>query len=161
MLPGVTVRHLRPSDHAAVLTVIDDWWGGRRMADMLPRLFFEHFTDTSFAVERDGQLAGFLVGFLSQSRPAEAYIHFVGVHPGERGTGLGRRLYEMFFDVVSARGRTVVHAVTARVNTGSVAFHRRMGFEVEPGSAGPGDAPVAAGYDGPGQDRVRFTKYLR
>lgn len=159
--PDVTLRPLRPSDHATVITVIDDWWGGRQMADMLPRLFFEHFTDTCFAAERDGELAGFLVGFLSQSRPAEAYIHFVGVHPGARGAGLGRRLYQEFFGVVRAHGRTVVRAVTAPVNTGSVAFHRRMGFEIEPGPAGRGDAPVAAGYDGPGQDRVRFTRYLR
>jgi ribosomal protein S18 acetylase RimI-like enzyme len=159
--PDVILRPLRPSDHATVITVIDDWWGGRQMADMLPRLFFEHFTDTCFAAERDGELAGFLVGFLSQSRPAEAYIHFVGVHPGARGSGLGRRLYQEFFGVVRAHGRTVVRAVTAPVNTGSVAFHRRMGFEVEPGPAGRGDAPVAAGYDGPGQDRVRFTMYLR
>ena len=158
--PDVTLRPLRPSDHAAVIAVIDDWWGGRRMADMLPRLFFEHFTDTSFAAERAGELAGFLVGFLSQSRPAEAYVHFVGVHPGGRGLGLGRRLYEAFFDAVSARGRTVVRAVTAPVNTGSITFHRRMGFEVERG-AGDGDVPVAAGYDGPGQDRVRFVRYLR
>jgi len=158
--PEIALRPLRPSDHAAVIAVIDDWWGGRRMADMLPRLFFEHFTDTSFAAERAGELAGFLVGFLSQSRPAEAYVHFVGVHPGGRGLGLGRRLYEAFFDAVSARGRTVVRAVTAPVNTGSIAFHRRMGFEVEPG-AGDGDLPVAAGYDGPGQDRVRFVRYLR
>jgi len=156
--PEIALRPLRPSDHAAVIAVIDDWWGGRRMADMLPRLFFEHFTDTSFAAERAGELAGFLVGFLSQSRPAEAYVHFVGVHPG--GRGLGRRLYEAFFDAVSARGRTVVRAVTAPVNTGSIAFHRRMGFEVEPG-AGDGDVPVAVGYDGPGQDRVRFVRYLR
>src|SRR5215472_12531745 len=145
--PEIAMRKLRPSDHATVITVIDDWWGGRRMADMLPRLFFEHFTDTCFAAERDGELAGFLVGFLSQSRPAEAYIHFVGVHPGVRGAGLGRRLYQEFFGVVRAQGRTVVRAVTAPVNTGSVAFHRRMGFEVEPGPAGRGDAPAAAGYD--------------
>jgi GNAT superfamily N-acetyltransferase len=78
----------------AVISVIDDWWNGRRMADKLPRLFFEHFTDTCFAAERDGELVGFLVGSTSQSRPGEAYIHFVGVHPGERGRGLGRRLYE-------------------------------------------------------------------
>jgi ribosomal protein S18 acetylase RimI-like enzyme len=91
----------------------------------------------------------------------EAYIHFVGVHPGARGSGLGRRLYQEFFGVVRAHGRTVVRAVTAPVNTGSIAFHRRMGFEVEPGPAGRGDAPVAAGCDGPGQDRVRFTMYLR
>jgi GNAT superfamily N-acetyltransferase len=94
---GVTMRTLRPSDHRAVIAVIDDWWGGRPMAAMLPRLFFEHFADTSFAADRAGTLVGFLVGFLSQSRPGEAYIHFVGVHPGERGHGLGRRLYEAFF----------------------------------------------------------------
>lgn len=159
--PDVSLRPLRPSDHATVITVIDDWWGGRQMAGMLPRLFFEHFTDTCFAAERDGELAGFLVGFLSQSRPAEAYIHFVGVHPGARGAGLGRRLYQGFFGVVRAHGRTVVRAVTAPVNTGSIEFHRRMGFDVEPGTAGRGAVPVAAGYDGPGQDRVRFTRYLR
>ena len=157
---GVRIRPIRPSDYRTVIAVIDDWWGGRHMADMLPRLFFEHFTDTSFAAERDGELAGFLVGFRSQSRPGEAYIHFVGIHPGERGRGLGRELYERFFAAVRARGCDRVRAVTSPVNRGSVAFHRRMGFEVEPGPAGRGDAPAAAGYDGPGQDRVRFTKYL-
>ncbi len=157
---GLSMRALRPSDHGAVIAVVDDWWGGRSMAGMLPRLFFEHFADTSFAAYRGAELAGFLVGFLSPSRPGEAYIHFVGVHPRERGQGLGRRLYEAFFGMTGARGCTVVRAVTAPVNTGSIAFHRRMGFEIEPGPAGPGGVPVAAGYDGPGQDRVRFTKHL-
>jgi cytochrome P450 len=34
------IRPLRPSDHAPVIAVIDEWWGGRPMAQMLPRLFF-------------------------------------------------------------------------------------------------------------------------
>ena len=85
----VQIRHLSPADYPLVISVIDQWWGGRSMAGMLPRLFFEHFTDTSFAAERDGTLAGFLVGFISQSRPGEAYIHFVGVAPAERGGGAG------------------------------------------------------------------------
>ncbi len=154
------IRPLRPSDHAPVIAVIDGWWGGRAMARMLPRLFFDHFTDTSFAADRDDVLAGFLVGFVSPSRPGEAYIHFVGVHPGERGQGLGRRLYGTFFDAVRARGCTRVRAVTAPVNTGSVTFHRRMGFTLEPGDAQVGGIPVAVGYDGPGQDRVCFVKNL-
>ena len=70
------IRQARPSDHLTVISVIDNWWGGRQMAAMLPRLFFDHFTDTCFAAERDGELAGFLAGFVSQSRPAEAYIHW-------------------------------------------------------------------------------------
>ena len=155
-----TIRPLRPSDHPAVVSVIDDWWSGRRMADMLPRLFFEHFTDTSFAAERDGELAGFLVGLRSQSRPGEAYIHFVGVHPAERGRGLGRRLYERFFTTVQAQGCDVVRAVTSPVNQGSIRFHRRMGFDIVPGDAEVDGVPVATGYDGDTQDRVRFVKHL-
>ena len=61
----------------------------------------------------------------------EAYIHFVGVSPDRRGAGLGRHLYERFFDDVRARGRTPVHCVTSPANEGSVAFHRALGFEVE------------------------------
>jgi predicted GNAT superfamily acetyltransferase len=154
------IRPLRPSDFAPVIAVIDEWWGGRTMAPMLPRLFFDHFTDTSFAADRDGALAGFLVGFVSQSQPGTAYIHFVGVDPGERGHGVGRRLYGTFFDAVRARGCTRVRAVTSPVNTGSVAFHRRMGFRLEPGDVQVHGNPVAAGYDGPGQDRVRFVRDL-
>jgi GrpB-like predicted nucleotidyltransferase (UPF0157 family)/predicted GNAT superfamily acetyltransferase len=156
----VLIRKLLPADFPVVLSVIDDWWGGRHMADMLPRLFFEHFTRTSFAAERDGKLSGFLAGFRSQSRPAEAYIHFVGVAPDERGSGLGRRLYERFFSTVQAHGCTLVHAVTAPVNEGSIRFHQRMGFSIEPGDAEIGGVAVTTDYDGPGQDRVRFVRNL-
>jgi predicted GNAT superfamily acetyltransferase len=156
----IRIRPLRPSDYRPVISVVDDWWNGRHMADMLPRLFFEHFTDTSFAAERDGELVGFLVGFTSQSRPGEAYIHFVGLRPGERGGGLGRQLYERFFAVVQARGCGLVHAVTSPVNIGSVRFHQRMGFDIEPGDAQVDGVPVMSGYDGEGRDRVRFVKHL-
>ena len=157
---SVQIRPLSPSDYRPVVSVIDGWWGGRHMADMLPHLFFEHFTDTSFAAERDGELVGFLVGFLSQSRPGEAYIHFVGVHPAERGGGLGRDLYEHFFAAVRARGAHLARAVTSPVNRGSVSFHQRMGFAIEPGDREADGIPVTSGYDGDGQDRVRFVRHL-
>jgi predicted GNAT superfamily acetyltransferase len=154
------IRALRSSDYLTVISVIDNWWGGRQMARMLPRLFFDHFTDTSFVAERGGELAGFLVGFVSQSRPAEAYIHFAGVHPGERGRGLGRQLYERFFEAARARECRLVRAVTAPVNRNSVKFHRRMGFDIEPSDTEVDGIPVTVGYDGDGQDRVRFTRTL-
>ena len=155
------IRHLSPADYPLVISVIDQWWGGRPVAGKLPRLFFEHFTDTSFAAERDGRLAGFLAGFISQSRPDEAYIHFVGVAPAERGSGLGRLLYEAFFRAAEARGCILIRAVTSLVNRGSVAFHQRMGFQLEPGDTEAGGIPVSSGYDGPGNDRVRFLRILR
>jgi GNAT superfamily N-acetyltransferase len=154
------IRQIRSSDYSPVISVIDDWWSGRHMADKLPRLFFEHFTDTSFAAECDSQLAGFLVGFVSQSCPGEAYIHFVGVRPDKRGRGLGRQLYEQFFAAVRVRGCYLARAVTAPVNLGSIRFHQQMGFDIEPSDKKVDGIPVTPRYDGDSQDRVRFVKHL-
>jgi ribosomal protein S18 acetylase RimI-like enzyme len=118
---------------------------------MLPKLFFLHFDGTSFVAEDGDDLVGFLCGFLSQTNEAEAYIHFVGVAPERRGEGLGRALYERFFDEVRHHGRAVVRCVTSPVNEESVPFHEALGFEVE---------RVVPDYDGPGEDRVLLVKRL-
>jgi ribosomal protein S18 acetylase RimI-like enzyme len=119
---------------------------------MLPKLFFIHFEGTSFVAEdAEGELLGFVCGFLSQTADDEAYIHFVGVTPDDRGEGLGRTLYEHFFEEVRANGRTVVRCVTSPLNQGSLAFHQALGFEVE---------RIAEDYDGPGEDRALLVKQL-
>jgi ribosomal protein S18 acetylase RimI-like enzyme len=151
----LALRAARPDDYDAIVSVVDAWWG-RPIAGALQRVFLDHFSSTSLVAERaatDGTtgLAGFLVGFPSPDRPDEAYIHFVGVDPGERGTGLARSMYESFFERMRAEGCTVVHAVTGPVNVGSIAFHRAMGFDV----AGP-----VVDYDGPGADRMVLTRPL-
>lgn len=159
-LPALPLAYtLRPpseSDHTRVLAVLADWWGHgspvkRDLSHLLPRLYFQHFNDTSFIVEKDGELAAFLIGFLSQSKARVAYIHFVGVAPAHRKAGLGRMLYGRFLDVARARGAQEVHCITSPVNTGSIAFHTRLGFTPS--------APIAD-YDGPGDDRVAFKKRL-
>ena len=154
------LRHLEPSDYPSVIAVIDQWWGGRHMADMLPKLFFVHFRDTSFAVEDQGQLVAFLAGFASQTYPDQAYIHFVGIHPEYRQHGLGRQLYERFFTAARQRGCTTVRCVTSPVNAGSIAFHTRMGFAVEHVNGQAGGVPCTLNYDGNGQDRVLFVRSL-
>jgi ribosomal protein S18 acetylase RimI-like enzyme len=143
------VRHAEPADYGRVIEVIDQWWGGRSMAAMLPKLFFVHFRDTSFVAEDDEGLAGFLCGFRSQTYADEAYVHFVGVDPARRGSGLGRALYERFFEAVAPR--TIVRAVTAPVNERSVAFHQALGFEID---------RVDEDYDGRGESRVLLVKNL-
>ena len=75
---------------------------------------------------------------------------FVGVRPDCRGSGLGRALYEHFFETVRAENRSVVRCVTSPVNEGSIAFHARMGFRHE----------LVVGYDGADRDRVVFEKRL-
>ena len=150
-LGQISIRHAKPSDYGRVIGRVNVWWGGRDMAPILPKLFFLHFEGTSFVAEDGDELVGFLCGFLSQTADDEAYIHFVGVSPEHRGEGVGRALYEHFFDEIRDQGRGVVRCVTSPVNQQSVAFHEALGFEVE---------RVVPDYDGPGEDRVLLVKRL-
>ena len=143
-------RAARPGDYEAIAAAVDDWWG-RPILGALPRLFLDHFHRTSLVIDGPGGPLAFLVGILSPSDPGQAYIHFAGVAPQARRHGLAGLLYTEFFALARADGRTAVSAVTAPVNTGSIAFHRAMGFSV----TGP-----VPGYDGPGHDLVRFDRAL-
>ena len=150
-------RHLREEDHGPVVAAVDGWWGGRRVADKLPRLFFRYFAGTSFAVEEDGELVAFLVGIVG-SPVEEAYVHFVGVRPDRRSRGLGRDLYAMFFDEARRRGCRSVRAITSPVNEGSIGFHASMGFGVLEGDGVENGVSVHHDYDGDGKDKVVFVR---
>ena len=126
------IRRATLDDHADVVGVVDQWWGGRRMAALLPSLFFEHFAGTSLIAEdANGDLAGFLVGFDSPDHPGESYVHFVGVRPDLRGDGLGRDLHDRFAHDAVARGIATVRCVTSTANEASVAFHTGIGFVID------------------------------
>jgi len=153
---GIVFRRPTEADYPRINRVMDDWWGGRSMAGMLPRLWLQHFTGTSWLAETtDGALAGFLVGFMSPDRPDTAYCHFIGTNPNLRGRGLGRALYERFFADARASGRTRVTAITWPANRLSLAFHQAMGFEVRQGDGSQNlyGTPAYADYDFGREDR--------
>ena len=164
---GLALRHPFEGDHARVLAVIDQWWGGGGSSGsvqrtlLLPRLFFQHFTDSSWLAESaDGTLRAILVGFLSPSRPDVAYVHFVGVDPALRRAGVAAALYSRFFTHAVARGASTAACITSPGNAASLAFHTRLGFAVQPGDALVDGVPVHRDYDGPGLDRVVFSRPL-
>jgi len=140
------IRRPVPSDFEVINTVMDEWWG-RPVRSILSRLFLDHFCDTSLLAEDAGGPAGFLIGFASPARVEESYVHAVAVSPRHRREGLGRELYQRFFESSRVAGRPVVRAVTSPSNERSIAFHRRLGFCVS--------EPVPD-YDGPGLGRVVF-----
>jgi ribosomal protein S18 acetylase RimI-like enzyme len=156
----ITIRKAKPSDHASIISALKDWWGGRDLTPMLPKLFLNHFYDTSFVIESRNMMIGFLIGFLSPSIKNEAYVHFMGIHPDFRKKGLGKAVYERFFEICREQNRTIVRACTSPVNTGSIAFHRKIGFQIEPGDDEIDGIPVTRNYNRPDDHKVLFKRHI-
>ncbi|MFF1375646.1 GNAT family N-acetyltransferase [Streptomyces sp. NPDC058308] len=161
------LRRARVSDHPAIVERVQSWWGdthspeqSRELSLLLPRLFLQFFAHTSLVAERDGDIGAFPVGLHSTDDDSDAYIHFVGVAPRLRGRGVGRDLYTEFFRRAAAAGRKEVRSITSPRNARSIAFHRALGFSLEPGDREVDGLPVHSDYDGPGQDRVCFHRTL-
>ena len=86
----------------------------------------------------------------------------VGTSPNHRRAGLGRRLYEQFFEDARARGARHVTAITWPGNRVSVGFHRAMGFTPAdgPGTQNLYGTPAYPDYDADGDDRVVFSREI-
>jgi GNAT superfamily N-acetyltransferase len=161
--PDSAGRRPRAADYPAIARVIDDWWGGRHLDVLLPRLWLQHFTGTSWLAELpDGRLAGFLIGFLSPDQPDVAYCHMIATSPNLRRHGLAAALYERFFADARTGGRTRVEAITWPGNRASLAFHRSLGFEIKTGEGAQNlyGSPAYAGYDFDREDRTVLVRHL-
>ncbi len=156
----LTIRNGSPEDHIRIKSVMKEWWGGRDLTDSLLKQFFYHFQNTILVIEGRGELLGFVMGYFSQTRSKEAYIHFVAVNPRVRKKGIGRFLYEKFFALCKESGRTVIRCCTAPTNIESIEFHTQMGFQIEPGNAEINGFPVTLDYLGKDEHKVLFVKEL-
>ena len=145
---NLQIRNVNPEDFNSIIPVLKDWWDGRDLQDMLPKLFFVHFQKTSFIAESNGEILGFLIGFISQTYNDEGYIHFAGVNPKFRKNGVARELYETFFEVVKGKGCKKVRCVTSPDNKTSISFHMHMGFEPEYSEQEIEGIPIFENYDG-------------
>ena len=162
--PAVRLRNPSEADHPAVVAVLDEWWGGRRVRHRLPRLWFRHFAATSWLAELPGgALVGVVVGLLSPEQAGEAQLYLLGVDPNHRRRGIGRNLEAALADDVRGRG---ARTIRAELPTGDPVALRAMlalGYEVD---AGPGTSPIHgtpayADHDGPGEDRIVLVRRLR
>ncbi|MCC7539794.1 MAG: GNAT family N-acetyltransferase [Deltaproteobacteria bacterium] len=142
-------RSLTKADFDYVVSVIDRWWGGPSTALAHPMFFYELGGHAQVAVEQ-GEIVGFLLGFVTASTPPLGYVHLVGIHPQWRRRGVARTMYERFEAECKAAGATRMKAITTLGNEGSVAFHRALGWDVE----------EVADYAGSNRARIVFTKSI-
>ena len=128
---------------AAILDIFNDAIvNSTALYDYQPRTpqnmvsWFEAKRAGSFPVigieDEQGQLLGFCSWGSFRAYPAYKYTveHSVYVHPLHRGRGLGQQLMELL--IAEARQRGDVHVLVGAIdaaNAGSIALHKRLGFE--------------------------------
>jgi ribosomal protein S18 acetylase RimI-like enzyme len=159
-LDNAKIRNGTPFDHEKVVSVMPGWWNGRDLSSSVLKVFFIHFNNTIYIAEIDDKLVGFLIGFMSQTDEKAGYIHFAGVHPQFRKTGIGRRLYEKFYGACQTNGRSIVKSCTSPVNKLSIKFHQKMGFEIESGDGRIDDVAVTLDFFGKDRPMVLFNKTI-
>ncbi|MCI3245638.1 GNAT family N-acetyltransferase [Streptomyces spinosisporus] len=147
-----TVTDIRQvlSDHAR-------YWGERDLRHLHLLALVQEFGETCLVARaaddgghegEGGGVLGYLIGFVTPDRTG--YVHLVATRDDARGTGLGRELYAAFTEAARRQGAVRLKAITSTGNTGSVAFHRSLGFEVR----------TEEDYNGPGETRVVFRRAL-
>lgn len=147
-MPPVRVEHATLEDLCAVVADRREFWGERDVLPLHHPLLIHEFGDTALVI-RGGrsEVLAYLFALLTPRRIG--YAHLVAVREGHRREGLGQRLYEELARIVAAAGGTSLKAYTRPANSGSIAFHRAVGFSAE-------EVP---GYAW-GEPRVVFTRPL-
>jgi ribosomal protein S18 acetylase RimI-like enzyme len=126
-------------------------------------LFTKFFKNTSLVVETaEDEIIGFLLGFISQENPQDAYIHLLCVSPEFRKKGLAKALIWKFLDIVRMKGCYRTYLITKPENLTAIEFYKRLGFKFD----GEGEKIQINGvnavkdYNGFGDHRVVFCKLL-
>ena len=166
-------RQIEKADFDQIVEVIDHWWGGPISTFAHPIFFYELGAEALMA-EVDGQMIGFLLGFIadrphgldrvkSEAMPPlgptrmsttdvgrTGYVHLVGIHPEYRRRGVGRLLYHKFTGACREAGCDAMKAITTIGNEGSLRFHLAVGWT----------AAEDDNYAGSARKRVVFTRDL-
>ena len=133
---------------AEILADLPAFWGDRDMLALHHPVWLRQFASDAVVVREQDKLLGYLLATVTTR--GLAYAHLVAVRADSRRRGVGKLLYDAFFDDAQRRGARRVEAVTTTTNTDSIAFHRRLGFS----------ADVVPNYAGPDAPRILFGRSL-
>ncbi|WP_336367699.1 diaminobutyrate acetyltransferase [Marinobacter sp. C2H3] len=94
-----------------------------------------HFADTGVAAEKDGDLVGFISGYIPPAKPDTLFVWQVAVHEKGRGEGLAKRMLKAIVDRDACGDVTHLETTITADNEASWAlfrsFARDMGAELE------------------------------
>ena len=93
--------------------------------------FYDHVQQFPWLVwEEDGAVLGYAYAGAPWERAAYRWCAEVSIylHPSVHGRGIGRALYARLEEILTKQGYRVAYALITTENTGSVAFHEKLGY---------------------------------
>ena len=152
-------RRPTEDDHEPIVRRIDDWAGGRPAGHLVARLWFRHFTGTSWVADRgDGRPIGISIGFVSPDEPSLGILHLVAVDPARRREGIGRELVTKAVADAIEHGAARIRTTAWPDDRPTLAFLETVGFALLEGPGGQRlyGTPARADFDEPGDDRAEL-----
>ena len=99
--------------------------------EVFTRRFRDHVAQFPWLVwEEEGKVLGYAYAGAPWERAAYRWCAEVSIylHPGIHGRGIGRQLYARLEEILTRQGYRVSYALITTENTGSVAFHEKLGY---------------------------------
>ncbi|MEU1819360.1 GNAT family N-acetyltransferase [Streptomyces roseifaciens] len=144
----VQIESADAADFHQILADHSRYWGERDLRSLHVLALVQEFGPTCLVARAADGIRGYVFGFVTPD--GTGYVHLIATRDDARGTGLGRRLYTAFAEAAEGLGAQRLKAITSVTNTGSIAFHRSLGF----------NAKTVDDYDGPGRPMAVFHRDL-
>ena len=145
---GLQITSAEVADFHQVLADHPRYWGDRDLRSLHLVALVHEFGSTCLVARAEDGIRGYIFGFVTPG--GTGYVHLIATRDDSRGTGLGRRLYTAFAEAAERDGARQLKAITSIQNTGSIAFHRSLGFDTE----------IVEDYNGPGRSVAVFHRAL-
>jgi ribosomal protein S18 acetylase RimI-like enzyme len=154
-LANFKIRNVVEEDFIAISHIAENCSPMTTERNSIYHTFTKFFNDTSLVLEddEDESIKGFLLGFISQNDPENAYIHLLCLENSLRGNGIG---------LVSARGSRKVSLICKPYNQTAIKFYKKIGFisESSDKTVAIDGLHIYEDYDGPGEDKIIFYKLI-
>jgi ribosomal protein S18 acetylase RimI-like enzyme len=131
-----------------LLAAHEEFWDGRDLRALHSAVWFRQFGGRALLAMDGTVVAGYLCGTVTADRLG--YVHLVAVRRPYRGRGIARDLWARFTEEARRLGAERLEAVTSPGNSGSIAFHTRLGMSAE----------EIENYAGNGRSTVLFRRDL-
>jgi ribosomal protein S18 acetylase RimI-like enzyme len=162
-MESLKIRNTLEEDFVEIAELAENCSPMETERNSIYHIFTKFFKSTSLVAELpSGGIGGFILGFISQENPEEAYIHLLCVDPKMRGKHVGRKLVEKFIGEVTLRECKKICLITKPINWNSISFYKKLGFLEDKSQETINILGVNAvkNYNGMGQHMVVFYKSI-